>query len=71
MANDKHRVALVTGGMGGLGEAICLMRRRGIAATPHFAKPHAKSSLGDLPCGFRSGQPAADDMDVVLHRPSD
>jgi acetoacetyl-CoA reductase len=24
MANNKKRIALVTGGMGGLGEAICL-----------------------------------------------
>ncbi len=54
-----------------LGKAVGLMRRSGVAATAHFAEPNAKSSLGELPCGFRSGQPAADDMDVVLHRPSD
>ena len=35
MAQDKHRVALVTGGMGGLGEAICIkLAALGIRSSP-------------------------------------
>ena len=35
MAKDKQRIALVTGGMGGLGEAICVARCARPRVTTH------------------------------------
>jgi len=51
-----------------LGEAVGLVRRRRVAAAAHFTQPHAQAGLGQLPRGFRSGEPAADDVDVEVHR---
>ena len=40
------------------------MRRRHVAAAAHFAEAHAEASLGELPGGLRSGETAADDVNV-------
>ena len=50
-----------------LGEAVGFMRRRHVAAAAHFAEAHAQARLGELPGGFGSGEPAADDVDVEGH----
>ena len=37
-------------------------------ARPHFMQHDRNARRGDLPCGFRTGQSAADDMDGLLLR---
>ena len=49
------------------GKRVALMRRGHIAAAAHFRESHAKTGLGELPCGFGSGEAAADDVNVVTH----
>ena len=49
------------------GEVVGLVRGRRIPAATHFAQPHAKARLGELPGGLGSGEPAADDVDVEGH----
>ena len=45
MASDKHRVALVTGGMGGLGEAICIkMAALGYTVVTTYSPGNTKSA---------------------------
>ncbi|PAV92953.1 hypothetical protein WR25_00324 [Diploscapter pachys] len=51
------------------GQAIGLVRRRALAAAAHLGQAHAKPRFGQLPRRFRSGEPAADDMDVMSHAP--
>jgi hypothetical protein len=51
------------------GQAIGLVRGCAFAAAAHFGQAHAKPRLGQLPRRFRSGEPAADDMDVMSHAP--
>jgi hypothetical protein len=47
------------------GEAVALMRRGHVAAAAHFAQANGQARFGQLPRRFRSGQAAADDLDVV------
>jgi len=49
------------------GESGGLVRRSAVSTPAHFAEAHAKAGLGQLPCGFGSGEPAADDVDVEGH----
>jgi hypothetical protein len=37
------------------------------AAAAHFGETHAESGFCELPRGFRSGEAAADDVDVEGH----
>ena len=46
------------------GEAVGLVRRRHVAATAHLAQPHPQTGFAQLPCDFRTGEAAADDVDV-------
>ena len=47
-----------------LGQAVGLVRRRHLAAAAHLGQPHLHAGLGELPGGLRSGEAAADDMDL-------
>jgi hypothetical protein len=49
------------------GEAVGVVRRGGVAAAAHFAEADPEAGLGELPCGFGSGEAATDDVDVVAH----
>ena len=50
MAQDKHRVALVTGGMGGLGEAICIkMAALGYSVVTTYSPGNTKGPRGARP----------------------
>jgi hypothetical protein len=44
------------------------MRWCAVATTTHLAEAHVEAGLGELPRRFRSGEAAADNVDVVLHR---
>ena len=46
-----------------LSRARTLGQRLGAALRPHLVQDHRHARRGDLPRGFRTGQPAADDMD--------
>ena len=48
-----------------LGQPVGLVRRRHVAAAAHFAQANLQARFGQLPGGFRSGQPAADDVNVM------
>ena len=54
------------------GQPVGLMRWRSITpvrkiGSPHFGQAHAKSRLGQLKRRFGSGEPAADDVNIVGH----
>ena len=49
------------------GQAVALVRGRGVAAAAHFAQADLQPGLGQLPRRFRPGQPAADDVDIEGH----
>ena len=54
------------------GKRVALMRRGHVAAPApaHFGQAHLDPALGKLPRRFASGEPAADDMDLMIrHRP--
>ena len=50
-----------------LGEIGGVVRRGGIGSAAHFGQAHFVPRLGQLPRRFRSGEAAADDMDIVVH----
>ena len=49
------------------GEPVAVVRRGGVAAAAHFAQANAKTRFGKLPGRFRTGEPAADDVNLVCH----
>ena len=50
------------------GEAVGLVRVRG-ADRAHFVESYVEAALGELPCGFGSGEASADDGDVGVQVP--
>ena len=52
------------------GQPLGLMRGRHVAATAHFGEAHRDAGLRQLPCCFRSGEAAADDMHLMSHAPA-
>ncbi len=43
------------------------MRRRHVSTAAHLGQSNAQASFGQLPSGFRPGQAAADDVNVMSH----
>src|SRR5688572_5078089 len=39
----------------------------GVATPTHFGQTHAYTGLSELPGGFRPGEPAADDVNLICH----
>ena len=50
-----------------LGKPIGFVGRGHVAAAAHFAEANLESGLGELPRGFGSGEPAADDVNLMRH----
>jgi hypothetical protein len=49
------------------GEMVGLMRGGALARAAHLRQADAITRLGELPGGFRTGEAAADDMDIMGH----
>ena len=59
-------VGTETVGADQLGEAFGLVRGRHVAASAHFRQAHLDARLRQLPRRFGPGEPAADDMHLIV-----
>jgi len=67
MAGDKHRVALVTGGMGGLGEAICVkLAKLGYTVVTTHSPGNTKAA--EWLAAMKKDLPEEVDEEEIVHR---